>query len=147
MNKKIIIFTVLLTNFTFTYALPIEVRITSEISETKKNSQSFIGKSVTALYEKGLEINTAQNKVIKALQHDLQLSDVMAQNLLKHFDELKHSDIVSYISDKALFDKSIDLSSYDHLLSFAQKTDKLSLTEQTLQKLQKISIENQKLIL
>lgn len=143
MNKKIIIFTVLLTNITFAYALPVEVRVTSEISENRKNSESLASMSVEALHERGLEKDAAQSKVLKSLQHSEQLSHIMAQNILKHFDELEHSDIVAHISDAALFGKSVDLSSYEHLISFAQKTKKMVLDQGNLEKLHKISLENQ----
>ncbi|MDH4944426.1 hypothetical protein [Sulfurimonas sp. C5] len=143
MNKKIIIFTVLITNITFAYALPVEVREVSTTSESRKNSETLASMSVEALHERGLEKDTAKNKVLQSLKHGEHLSHIMAQNIIKHFDEVEHNDIVSHISDAALFGKSIDLSSYEHLISFAQKTKKLTLDQGNLEKLQKISLENQ----
>ncbi|MFT7860906.1 MAG: hypothetical protein ABXS93_08210 [Sulfurimonas sp.] len=145
MNKKIIIFTVLLTNITFAYALPVEVRVTSEISESRKSSEDIASVSIEALYERGLEKSAAKNKVFNSLQHDTKLSHTMAQNIIKHLDELEYSDIVSHISDAALFGKSVDLSSYEHLISLAQKSRKLKLDQGSLEKLEKISLENQAL--
>ncbi|WP_304545758.1 hypothetical protein [Sulfurimonas microaerophilic] len=146
MNKKIIIFTVLLTNITFAYALPVEVRVTSEISESRKSSESLASMSIEALHERGLEKDAAQKKVLKSLKHGEHLSHIMAQNIMKHFDEIEHNDIVSHISDAALFGKSVDLSSYEHLISFAQKTKKMVLDQGSLEKLEKISLENKRFV-
>lgn len=142
MNKKIIIFTVLLTNITFAYALPVEVREVSTTSQSRKNSETLANMSVDALYARGLEKDVAKSRVLQSLKYGEHLSHIMAQNIMKHFDELEHHDIVSYISDAALFRKSVDLSSYEHLISFVQKTKKLVLDQGCLEKLEKISLEN-----
>lgn len=142
MNKKIIIFTVLITNITFAYALPVEVREVST-SESRKNTHTVAGMSVEKLHERGLNKDAAQNKVANSLQHDEQTIHIMAQNIVNHLDEVKHHDIVSHICDAALFGKRVDLSSYEHLISFVQKTKKAPLTQETLEKLHKISLENQ----
>ncbi|QOP42083.1 hypothetical protein [Sulfurimonas marina] len=146
MNKKIIIFTVLLTNITFAYALPVEVREVSTTSESRKNSETLASMSVEALHARGLEKNAAQQKVVNSLKHDEVLSHKMAQNILKHFDEIEHHNIVSYISDAALFGKSVDLSSYETLISLVQKTTKVVLEQESLEKLEKISFENKGLV-
>lgn len=143
MNKKIIIFTVLITNITFAYALPVEVREVSTASQSRKNSETLASMSVEALYERGLEKDVAKNKVLQSLKHSEHLSHIMAQNIMKHFDEIEHRDIVAYISDAALFGKSVDLSSYEHLISFVQKSKKLVLDQGSLEKLHKIALENQ----
>lgn len=146
MNKKIIIFTVLLTNITFAYALPTQVRVVREIQENRKNSENLASMSIESLCERGLEKNAAYKKVLAALKHDQYITQIMAQNIMKHFKEIEHCDIVSYISDAALFGKSVDLSSYEHLIAFVQKTKQLVLDQESLEKVQKLSLENQTLV-
>ena len=146
MNKKIIIFTVLLTNITFAYALPVQVKVVREVSESRKNSENLASMSIEALYERGLEKSAAYKKVVASLEHPQHTTQMMAQNIMKHYKEIEYSDIVSYISDAALFGKSVDFSSYEHLIAFAQKTKKLVLDQENLEKIQKLSLENQILL-
>lgn len=146
MNKKIIIFTVLLTNITFAYALPVQVRVVREVPESRKNSENLASMSIDVLCERGLEKSAAHKKVLAALKHDQYTTQIMAQNIMKHFKQIQHRDIVAYISDAALFGKSIDLSSYEHLIAFVQKTNKLVLDQESLEKIQKLSLENQTLV-
>lgn len=84
-------------------------------------------------------------KVLKFLQHDEYVNDLMAQNIVKNLDGIKPQDIVQYVSDSVLFEKSVDLSSYENLVALAQKSRKLALDKGTLEKIKKISFENKNL--
>jgi hypothetical protein len=145
MKREIVIFTVLITNITFAATLPSEIREVSEVTTSKKKVNSLCGMAVMNLHERGLDENAAKQKVLKFLQHDKYVNDLMAQNIVKNLDGIKPQDIVQYVSDSVLFEKSVDLSSYENLVALAQKSRKLALDKGTLEKIKKISFENKNL--
>lgn len=144
MKRQILIFTVLISNIAFSAVLPVDVREVSEIREvnTNKNRVSIYSAASTHLHEKGLDADIAKQRVLTHLQHDEYTSTLMAENIIKHLSELKHKDVVSYVSNSVLFKKNIDLSSYKNIVSLVHKSNKLGLDKMTLAKIEKVSLEN-----
>jgi hypothetical protein len=142
MKKEILIFTVLITNIAFSSTLPFEIREVREITTNKKKSSTLTDLAITHLYERGLDENAAKQKVLKSLKNDVYLNDLMAQNIIENLKGIKQQDIVSHVSEFALFEKNIDLSLYDNIVAIAQKSNKLALDKLTLEKISKISLEN-----
>jgi hypothetical protein len=145
MKIKILIVTVFITNIAFASSLPIDTR---EIRDTKKvkinqNITETLTNTVSEhLYNKGLDKNVASERVSKSLVGDEVTIDLMAMNLLNHFPQLKQKDIIAHISQCALFNKSVDLSAHDHILSLLQQSYGLIMDKQTLSKVKKVSLEN-----
>jgi hypothetical protein len=66
----------------------------------------------------------------------------MAQNIIKNMTHLKQEDVISHLSNCALYGKSVDLSSYENILSLVQQSKKIALDKSDLETIQKISLEN-----
>ncbi|WP_345993485.1 hypothetical protein [Sulfurimonas sp. HSL-1716] len=145
MKREILIVTVLMTNIAFASVLPAGVRTIREIDTNKNTINTLSSAASMRLYKRGLEKETANQKVLRSLNGDEHTNSLMAQNIMDHFKEIKNEDIVRYISDCALFEKKVNLSSYDDIIALLQKTNRFKLDEDSLKKIQKISLENQKI--
>lgn len=148
MKIKILIVTAFVTNIAFASSLPINIRETRDTKEVKvnKNSTKTLANEVsTHLYNKGLDKDVADERVSKSLASNTVANDLMAMNLLNHFPQLKREDVIAYISQCALFQKNVDLSAHDNILSLIQQSDGLSVDEQTLTKVKKLSAENKQI--
>jgi len=143
MKIKILIVTAFISNIAFASSLPIDIRETRNTKEIKVHSTTALADTVsTHLYNKGLDKDVANARVSKALVGDGVTSDLMAMNLLNHFPQLQHEDIIAYISKCALFNKSVDLSAHDDILSLVQQSDSLIADKHTLAKVEQVSSEN-----
>jgi hypothetical protein len=139
MNKKIIIISVLLTNMVFASVAPVSIALKNSNTNRVNTLSNMVSAS---LHRRGLEKNVAQKKVSQSLQGDAYTNDLMAQNILENMREIKQEDIISYISNSALYGKSVDLSSYETILSLVHKSSKLALDKTDLEKIHKVSLEN-----
>jgi uncharacterized membrane protein len=144
MKRQILMFTVLISNIAFSAVLPADIREVSEIREVNTNkSRVSINSAATAhLHDKGLDKEIAKQRVLKHLKHDEYANNLMAENIIKNLTGLRHKDVVSYIGNCALFQKNIDLSSYNNIVRLVHKSNKFSLDKMTLAKIEKISLEN-----
>jgi len=141
MKNKILISTVFISNIIFASPVPYN---TNQIS-FNKNIKRFSGAISKHLYEKGLNKDVAQEKVSKFVIGGDFENDLMAQNILNNFDTVKYDNLVSYIAEATLYSKKVDLSSYETLIGVFQKLDKVILDKQTLAKIEKVSLENEKI--
>jgi len=89
-----------------------------------------------------LDQDVANERVSKALVGDGATIDLMVMNLLHHFPQLQHEDVVAYISKCALFNKSVDLSAYNDILSLVQQSSSLIADKHILAKVEQVSSEN-----
>lgn len=142
MKKEILILTVLISNIAFASALPLEVREAIEITTKKNRVVSLYSTASDHLYKRGLDKNVAKQKVLDSLKGDEYINDLMAQNIIENFNDIKFEDIISYIGDSALHGKSVDLSSYANIINLFQKNNGLALDTLILEKIEKISLEN-----
>ncbi|MBU0721488.1 hypothetical protein KJ877_09105 [bacterium] len=142
MSKKIIIISVFVSNIVFASVLPVNIAHGSANSNRLNTLSNLAG---LHLYQRGLDKKTAQQKISKSLQGDEYVNDLMAQNIIENFTKITKEDIVAYISNSALYEKSVDLSSYANIISLVQKSRTFVLDKADLEKIQKISLENTKI--
>lgn len=144
MNRRILIFTVLISNIAFSAVLPVDMRDVSEIREigTNKNRVSICSAVSRHLHKKGLDEDVADERVKKHLRYNEYENSLMAENILNNFNELNHKDIISFVSESVLFQKNVDLSSYKQIVGLVHKSNKVSMDSMTLKKIEKISFEN-----
>lgn len=142
MNKKILISTVFISNIIFASVLPSQI---NQINLNKNRLKSFSGVVSLHLYNRGLDKDAAIQKVSNSLKGEDFENDLMIQNILSTLDDIKYENIVAYIADSALKSKEVDLSSYDTIIGIVQKISKMSLDKLTLKKIEKVSLENQKI--
>ncbi len=141
MNKRILIVIILMADVAFASPLQLEVRNVrnnTEIKAQKDDIKTLVDAVSGCLHARGLDEDVASKKVFNSLK----LTDLMAKNILNHFGEMKRKDLIDYISNNALYNRSIDLSKYDHLIALIQKINGFKSDKETLEKVEKISFEN-----
>lgn len=142
MKNRILITTVFLSNIIFASVLP------SHINETNfnKNRVSTFSSAVTLyLFKRGIDKDVAQKKVSDFLVGQDFENDLMIHNILSNFNTLEYDNIVDYIANCALYSKTVDLSSYDFVIGMIQTVNTVTFDELTLQKIEKITLENRKI--
>jgi len=145
MKIKMLLVTVFISNIAFASSLPIdtrEIKNSKEITINNNNTKTLANRVSTHLYNKGLDQDVANERVSKALIGDGATIDLMVMNLLHHFPQLQHKDVVAYISKCALFNKSVDLSAYNDILSLVQQSSSLIADKHILSKVEQVSSEN-----
>ena len=142
MNKRILISTVFISNIIFASVLP------SQITQTNLNKNRvgiFSSLASLYLYKRGLDKDIATKKVSSSLKGGDFENDFMIQNILSSFNTLERDSIVEYIATSALYSKEVDLCSYDTIIGMIQQTAGISLDKVTLQKIEKVSLQNTKI--
>ncbi len=142
MNKRILISTVFISNIIFASVLP------SQITQTNLNKNRvgiFSSLASLYLYKRGLDKDIATKKVSSSLKGGDFENDFMIQNILSSFNTLERDNIVEYIATSALYSKEVDLCSYDTIIGMIQQTAGISLDKVTLQKIEKVSLQNTKI--
>lgn len=142
MKREILIVTVLMTNIAFASTLPVEVREVREIDANKNKINTLADAAGTHLHKRGLDKDIANQKVLKSLRGNEYANSLMAQKIIENFNEIKYENIIAYVSNCALFEKSVDLSSYDDIIALVQKRNRSKLNKVDLKKVEKISLEN-----
>jgi len=144
MKKQLVIFTVLISNIVFTAVLSADVKEENRVQEVQTHTREVnVCNAVSRqLIDKGLDKEIAQQRVLKYLKHNEYANSLMMQNIVTEFDELSHADVISYLSNSVLFQKSVDLSSYSDLVALMQRNNILAYDKLTLERIEKISIEN-----
>ena len=139
MNKRILISTVFISNIIFASVLPTQI---NQINLNKYRFNTLSNAVSLHLYNRGLDKGVAIKKVSNSLIGQDFENEFMIQNILSNLDEIKYENIVDYLADSALQSREVDLSSYESLIAMVQKIVKSSLDENTLKKVEKISLEN-----
>lgn len=141
MKNKILISTVFISNIIFASVLPLE----SNKINFNKNFNTFSSTVSLHLYKRGLEKKVAQEKVSQFLMGGDFENDLMVQNILNNFERVNYEGIVSYIAQATLHSKKVDLSSYESIIGVLQKIDYTLVDKQTLAKIEKVSLVNEKI--
>ena len=118
------------------------VRNNTEIKAYRNDTKTLADAVTEHLHARGLDKDVASEKAFNSLKDDPASTDLMAKNILNHFGEMKRKDLIDYISNNALYNRSIDLSKYDHLIALIQKINGFKSDKETLEKVEKISFEN-----
>ena len=142
MNKRILISTVFISNIIFASVLPSQI---NQISFNKNRVGTFSSLISLHLYKRGLDKEIAQKKVSNFLIGEDFENDLMIHNILSNLDMLDYNSVVEYIASSALYSKEVDLSSYDTIIGMVQKIKNTNLDELTLEKIEKVSLENKKI--
>jgi len=77
---------------------------------------------------------------------DEELFTQMLENLLNGCKSMRKEEVLTFLSNEALFRKSVDLESYDTLVSMASKIKQKSLDNVTLKELQSVAKQNRQLL-
>jgi len=98
------------------------------------------------LHKRGLDEDVAEELSQNFVAEDEALFTAMVENLLQGCKSISKEALLTYLSDEALFRKSVDLKSYDTLVGLASKIQQKALDKVTLKKLQNVAKENRQLV-
>ena len=142
MSNKIFIITVFISNIAFAGVLP-QANI-QETVNTKSNNK-LSAQVNSQLFKRGLDKKTAIAKVKNTLAEGENINDLMVQNILQNIPSMKESDIVNFITQAALQEKRVDLSSYETLIALVQRYANVAFDKELRLHVEKASLENEKL--
>jgi len=142
MSNKFFIITVFISNIAFGAVVP---KIDLQRVANTKNTNKLTTKISTQLFNRGLEKHIAKAKVKNSLMHDDELNAIMAHNIIKTIKTVNEKDIVEFLTQSALREKKVDLSSYSTLVSLTQKCSRALLDKKILLDVEKVSLENENL--
>jgi len=98
------------------------------------------------LHKRGLDEDVAEEISQNFMIDDEKLFTQMLENLLNGCKSMNKDEVLTYLSNEALFRKSVDLKSYDHLVALVSSIQKKALDKTTLQELQSVAKQNRQLI-
>lgn len=113
--------------------------IQTQQSTTVKSSISKI------LHKRGLDEDIAK-EISEKIISDEELFASMLDNLLKDCHSISKEEVLTYLSNEALFRKSVDLHHYDYLIAMVSQIQEKSLDKQTLAQLSQIAKKNSLLV-
>lgn len=142
MKNKIILFTVLLSNIALASVVPFQ---TDRIQITKSNFNTVSGLLSINLYKRGLDKEVAQQKSEECLDGDDFTNSLLIHNIVAKLDKISYDDVIDYIATAALFNKRVDLSSYETLVAMMHKKIHCTLEKDMLDKIGKLSEENKQI--
>jgi len=143
MNNKFLIITVFISNIAFAAVVP---KINLQETVNLKNTNKLTTKISKQLFNRGLERKVIQKKLEASLIHNENITELMAQNILKNIQSLQEKDIVDFMAQAILKGKRVDLSSYATLISLVQKHSIATFDDSILLHVEKVSNENNKLL-
>jgi hypothetical protein len=142
MSNRIFIITVFISNIAFGGVLP---KINLQGTVNTKSADKLTAKVSTQLFKRGLDKKIAKTKVKHSLVHDDILNDLMAKNVLKNIPSLTEEHIIDFITQAALQEKTVDLSSYATLISLVQKYATAQFDSALCFHVEQASLENERL--
>jgi hypothetical protein len=98
------------------------------------------------LHKRGLDEDAAEELSQNFVSEDEELFARMLENLLRGCKSINKEELLTYLSNEALFRKSVNLESYDTLVSMASKIKQKALDEVTLKELQSVAKQNRQLL-
>ena len=135
-TRYILTLTLLATTLTLGAAVPRELNAT-----VKQQSNSISSQIATTLYNRGIEMDKAQELTHNIIDVNEELFSFMVQNYSNEtgatLDEIYYE-----LGKLALSKKSVDFSSYAFLVKLSQKIKKEHLTTTELQLIDTISTKN-----
>ena len=98
------------------------------------------------LHKRGLDEDAAEEISQNFVAEDEELFARMLENLLNGCKSITKEEVLTFLSNEALFRKSVDLKSYDTLVSMASKIKQQSIDPATRKALQKVAKQNKLLL-
>ena len=98
------------------------------------------------LHKRGLDADAAEALSQNFIPKDEELFTRMMKNLLNGCKSITEDGLLAYLSNEALFRKSVKLESYDQLVGIVSKIQNKSLDPLTLKALQAVAKKNTHLL-
>lgn len=118
MKNNFVITTFLIGNLIFSISVNANVFYPETILENKNdfNKKNIINDISNYLFKKGLDADISIAKVNSINYSEDELNSYLIK-LTRNIESLKYNDIISYIGDRALKSKELDLTSYSGVLN------------------------------
>ena len=110
--------------------------------QTQQTTTNSVASSIsTILHKRGLDEDAAQ-EIGESFVEDDDLFYSMMENILSGCRSINKDELITYLSNEALFRKNVSLDSYDQLVSMLSKIKQQAPNEVTLAELQLIAQKN-----
>ena len=139
MKRRVLFLGTVLLIGNLAFALPSNqnMRVRADIS---KYDNAFVRNVVDQLVARGLDYDVAEARVATLFGDDHAIAAISLHNFKLAFPEISHEHLIAYLSDRALFEKQMNMASYDTLVHMLQKTGKkLALSNESYQKLEQVA--------
>jgi len=126
---------------------PVVAEILKPTTNIQTQKQTRVSTSIASiLHKRGLDEDAAEELSQNFVAEDEELFAHMMENLLNGCKRISKEELLTYLSNEALFRKSIDLQSYDQLVAILSKVKQKALDEVTLKELQTVAKQNRQLL-
>ena len=98
------------------------------------------------LHKRGLDEDAAQKISQEFVTDDEELFASMIENLLNGCKGISRDKLLAYLSNEALFRKSVNLEEYDQLVAMVSQIHQKALDDETLIALQNVAKQNKQLL-
>ena len=142
-KRHFISVTVLISALAFNPLAATEVSLNVLQNSSQQQTNNLTNVLASTLYKRGLDEEAAKELSENFLDAHSDHLDEMINQLVHVYPELSHHEVYEHLSSEALHRRSIDLSSYDHLVSMVTKIKGKALSTAELHKLQTVSKLNQ----
>ena len=131
-------------------ALAFNPLIANDTHVNATNSQRHVNtlthSIASTLYKRGLDEDVAHSLSKDLVEENDELLDMMIHNLVSVYHDVSYEEIIEHLSTLALHRQSMDLSSYDHLVSMLSKIKGHTVTKDALKQLATVSKLNQMIV-
>jgi len=126
---------------------PVAAEILKPITNLQTQTQTRVSTSIAnILHKRGLDEDAAEELSQNFVPDDEALFARMLENVLNGCKSITKEELLTYLSNEALFRKGIDLESYDQLVAMVSKVKEKALDEVTLKELQSVAKANRELL-
>jgi hypothetical protein len=126
---------------------PVAAEILKPTTNIQTQQETRVSTSIAnILHKRGLDEDAAEELSQNFVADDEELFAHMMENLLSGCKSISNEELLTYLSNEALFRKSIDLQSYDALVAMVSKVKQKALDKVTLKELQTIAQQNRQLL-
>ena len=126
---------------------PVAAETLKHITNIQTQQETRVSTGIAnILYKRGLDKDVAEELSQNLVAEDEELFTLMLENILHGCKNINKDALLTYLSNEALFRKSVDLQSYDQLVAMISKVKQKALDADTLKALQSVTKQNRQLI-
>jgi len=136
-NQNILSLVLLTSSLTLTPLLA-----STQSSQNRSQANSISNNIANNLYSRGIDRDASKKIAKRIFNEDNEATDIMLTNLQNSYTTISKQEIINFLSTEALLSKSVDLSSYDYLVSMVYKIKNKPLSSESLKELSSIAKKN-----
>ena len=126
---------------------PVVAETVKPTTNIQTQQETRVSTSIASiLHKRGLDEDAAEELSQNFVAEDEELFTRMMENLLNGCKSISKEELLTHLSSEALFRKSMDLQSYDHLVAMVSKVKQKALDKVTLKELQTVAKQNRQLL-